>query len=378
MPNQEQVLITGGAGFIGSHLADAIAQAGHRVTLFDNLDPQVHHHLISGRPAYLCKEHELIVGDVRDAEALAGPLRSSDVVFHFASRVGVGQSMYEVKHYTENNVLGTANLLQVLVDNIGKIRKLIVASSMSVYGEGTGICSTCGIVAPRLRSLEQLAMRDWEPRCPKCAQVAHPLPTTENKPLQPMSIYAITKRDQEEMVLAFGLAYQIPVVVLRFFNAYGPRQSLCNPYTGVMAIFMARMLSGQAPVIFEDGWQVRDFVHVSDIVQACLLAMSYSEADYGVFNVGSQWPTTILEVAEVLASEVGWTNGVDVKQAFRAGDIRYCFPDIQHIRSRLGYTPKVGIADGIGDLVRWASTQEHMDDQADEVVQRLVAHRLLV
>jgi dTDP-L-rhamnose 4-epimerase len=372
----ERVLITGGAGFIGSHLADALALAGHDVVLFDNLEPQVHGHGLA-RPAYLAPDHELVRGDVRDFDALAPLARRADVVVHLAAMVGVGQSMYQVRRYTGVNAMGIATLLDVLAEDPGRVRKLLVASSMSIYGEGAYECAACGRVAPRLRPPRQLAAGDWEVRCPGCAAPLVPLPTDEDKPLFPTSIYAVNKRDQEEMALAFAHAYQLPCVALRFFNVYGSRQALGNPYTGIAAIFSNRLLAGRPPVIFEDGHQRRDFVHVSDVVQACLLAMTSPAADYQVFNVGSGRPLSVLEVAETLARELGWRGGFEIRRQFRAGDIRHCFADIGRIRSRLGYAPRRTFADGVGELLDWVSSQRALADATPEATSELAERGLV-
>src|SRR3984893_16820794 len=271
---RERVLITGGAGFVGSHLADALAQAGHEVILFDNLEPQVHGEA-NQRPAYLDPRHRLERADIRDLAALAPLVREADVIFHLAAMVGVGQSMYQVRRYTDVNAMGMATVLEAIASQRTslKLRKLLVASLMSIYGEGAYTFDTCGGLPPKLRPNAQLAAGQWEVRCPACGAELRPLPTNEDKPLYPTSIYAINKRDHEEMALAFGNAYGLPAVALRFFNIYGSRQALANPYTGVAAIFSGRMLAGQTPLIYEDGHQQRDFVHVADIVQACCLAI---------------------------------------------------------------------------------------------------------
>jgi len=376
----ERILITGGAGFVGSHLADALAAAGHAVVLFDNLDPQVHGEGTT-RPAYLDPGHRLERGDIRDARALAPLVREADVIFHLAAMVGVGQSMYQVRRYTDVNAMGMATLLEVLATERARlrVRKLLVASSMSLYGEGAYACDACGRVAPRLRPVEQLEAGQWELRCPTCGSELRPLPTDEDKPLNPTSIYAITKRDHEEMALAFGHAYDLPAVALRFFNIYGSRQALSNPYTGVAAIFSGRILGGQAPMIYEDGGQQRDFVHVSDVVQACSLAMPNPAADYQVLNVGTGQPTSVLQVGEHLARELGWTGGFDIVRKFRAGDIRHCYADITRIREAIGYAPRVKFEDGVRELVTWVSAQhgtELRSRQAD-ADQQLAAYRLV-
>jgi dTDP-L-rhamnose 4-epimerase len=232
---------------------------------------------------------------------------------------------------------------------------------MSIYGEGAYECSSCGPVFPNLRTPEHLLERDWEMRCPYCQKVSVAVPTNEDKPLSPTSIYAISKRDQEEMCLTIGRAYHIPTVALRYFNVYGPRQALSNPYTGVAAIFSSRLLNGNPPLVFEDGLQSRDFVHVSDIVQANLLAMTKDRANYGVFNIGTGRPLTVLDVAHALSRALGVNVQPKIVTRFRDGDIRHCFADISKAREVLGYAPKVAFEDGIPDLVKWVRDQESLD-----------------
>jgi dTDP-L-rhamnose 4-epimerase len=371
-------LVTGGAGFIGSHLVDALLEAGHEVRVFDSLEPQVHGGLreLGGWPDYLPNECEKIVGDVRDRDALRKAVDGVDLILHQAAVVGVGQSMYEIERYVDVNTHGTAVLLDLLANESHRVRKLIVASSMSIYGEGTYRCAEHGEVYPRLRPDEQLAARNWEMRCPICGQIVEPLPTDEEKPLYPTSIYAITKKDQEEMCLTVGRAYGIPTVALRYFNTYGPRQALSNPYTGVAAIFSSRLLNGQPPVIFEDGQQSRDFVHVSDIVRANLLAMGRQEMDYGVFNVGTGRSLTILDVAEALSQHLDSQRPPEIAQTFRAGDIRHCFADISHIEA-LGYRPAVLFDDGVAELVDWVREQAAVD-QFEKARQELTARKLTI
>ena len=374
----QRVLITGGAGFVGSHLAVALAQAGHEVILFDNLEPQVHGQAAQ-RPAYLDPRHRLERGDIRDPEALRPLVREATVIFHLAAMVGVGQSMYQVRRYTDVNTMGMATLLDVLVGERGRLEKLLVASSMSIYGEGAYACPACGPVAPRLRPPAQLAAGDWELHCPSCGAHVAPVATDESKPLYPTSIYAINKRDHEEMALAFGHAYDIPAVALRFFNIYGSRQALNNPYTGVAAIFSGRMLSGQPPLIYEDGRQLRDFVHVSDIVRACCLAMSSPAADFETLNVGTGRPVSVLQVAEILARELNWQGGFEISGKFRAGDIRHCFADISKAERLLGYQPLRSFEDGVHELVAWVAGQQAAAaaQLGAEAQRQLAAHGLV-
>jgi dTDP-L-rhamnose 4-epimerase len=373
----ERILITGGAGFVGSHLDDALASDGHEVILFDNLETQVHGRPPT-RPRYLDAHHRLELGDIRDMGALEPLVREVDSVVHLAAMVGVGQSMYQMRRYADVNTLGMASLLEALVAHRDRLRKLVVASSMSIYGEGAYRCAACGPVFPRLRPLAQLQQLDWEVRCPTCGQALQPTSTGEDKPLYPTSIYAITKRDHEEMALAFGQAYDVPAVALRFFNIYGSRQALTNPYTGVAAIFCGRMLSGQAPVIYEDGRQLRDFVHVSDIVQACSLALTRSGADHQVVNVGTGRPVSVRQVGEALARELGWTGGFEISQKFRAGDVRHCFADISRIQTLLGYTPRHQFEDGVPELVAWVANQRGVSvPAAAEVDRQLESYGLL-
>ncbi len=368
----KKVLITGGAGFLGSHLADALLRRGDSVRIYDNLSPQVHP---AGLPDYLAREVELVRGDMRDPDRLRDAVRNVDVIFHLAAAVGVGQSMYEIAQYVGVNTLGTANLLQVLLDTKGKIEKLIVASSMSIYGEGRYACSACGEVAPPVRSQQQLLRKEWDTLCPHCERKLTPVATDESKPLQCSSIYALSKKDQEEMVLLYGRTYGLPVVAMRYFNIYGPRQALSNPYTGVAAIFASRLLNRRPPLIFEDGRQMRDFVSVHDVVQANLLAMERPQADGMALNVGSGEPVTIEQVAGVLAVALDTGIPAAITGKYRAGDIRHCFADISAAERVLGYQPKVHFAEGIRELVHWLR-QQSAEDRVAEATQQLGVYGL--
>src|SRR6185312_3216692 len=280
-----------------------------------------------------------ILGDMRNKSQVDKAVQGMDVIFHLAAAVGVGQSMYQIADYTATNNLGTANLFQAILDTRSAPEKIVVASSMSIYGEGKYRCSDCGEVAPSPRPLNQLKEKRWETACPNCGRDLAPVPTREDKPLQCTSIYALSKKDQEEMTLLFGNTYQIPVVALRYFNIYGTRQSLSNPYTGVAAIFASRLMNRKSPVIFEDGQQMRDFVSVHDIVQANQLAMERSGADGRAVNIGSGSPVTIQEVATALAEAMNVAVSPQITDKYRAGDIRHCFADISNAAQWLGYQP---------------------------------------
>lgn len=356
----KKILVTGGAGFIGTHLVNELLKKGHAVTVFDNLDPQVH----GQNPdlnAFKNKDFAFIKGDVRDRDSLLEVIKDSEIIFHEAAIVGVGQSMYEVARYTDHNVMGTAVLLDILANEKHSVEKLLVASSMSIYGEGKYHCEKCGVVNPKLRSISQLKNSDWEMKCPFCGFAVEKMPADEEKPLFPTSVYAISKRDQEEMCLTVGRAYSIPTVALRYFNVYGPGQALSNPYTGVAAIFSSRLINNHQPYIFEDGLQSRDFTHVSDIVQANILAMEREEANYDMFNVGTGRSSSVLEVAKTLIKELDVSIEPDVVNRYREGDIRHCYGDITKIRKKLGYEPKVSFEEGVHDLVEWVREQEVVD-----------------
>jgi len=354
-----KVLITGGCGFIGSHLVDRLVGSGHKVRVYDLLEPQVH---LGKKPAFLNKHAEYIFQDIRNKEKLKKALRGIDIIFHEASQVGVGQSMYQIEKYVSHNSFGTAVLLDLIVNTRNTVKKIIIASSMSIYGEGAYRCKTCGMVYPPLREEGQLKKRDWEIRCPKCKRIVSQVPTPEDKPLSPTSIYATTKRCQEEMCLGVGRACKIPTVALRYFNVYGPRQSLNNPYTGVAAIFLSQVKNNHAPLIFEDGRQSRDFIYISDIVEANILAMNKQEADYDIFNVGTGKPQAILSVASFIIS---FYNKELLKpkiiNKFRTGDIRHCYAEISKISKELGFRPKISFREGMQKLIAWSQTQEARD-----------------
>ena len=359
----ERVLITGGAGFIGSHLGDELLRSGYRVRSLDSLVEQVHGD--SQRPAYLAEEIELVSEDLRDPEALRRALDGVDSVVHLAARVGVGQSMYQLAEYAAANTAGTAVLLEALLEH--PVRKLLVASSMSIYGEGAYE------PAPAVeRTHEQLERGEWDPRGPNGEELT-PVPTPETKQPALASVYALTKYDQERLCLLYGAAYDVPAVALRFFNVYGPRQALSNPYTGALAIFASRLLNGRAPVIYEDGAQRRDFVHVRDVARACRLALERDGSDGRAVNVGSGRSASILEVADALTQVLGKEIEPELTGKFRAGDIRHCFADVTLARDTLGFEAEVALEDGMAELARWLQGQvatDRFDEAAAELTER--------
>jgi dTDP-L-rhamnose 4-epimerase len=352
------VLVTGGAGFIGSHLCDDLLGAGYRVRVLDSLSPQVHGP-DRERPDYLADDVELQLGDVRDPEAVRKALKGVDAVYHFAAKVGVGQSMYEIANYTATNNDGTAVLLEALIKR--PVEKLIVASSMSIYGEGLYRNSRGELVSGTERPLEQLQKHDWEVRDEE-GNVLTPVATSETKQPTLASVYALSKYDQERMCMMIGRAYKIPTVALRFFNVFGTRQALSNPYTGVLAIFSSRLMNDQPPMIFEDGLQQRDFVHVKDVAQACRLALEVPAAAHQVFNVGSGNHYTVQEIAEAISRVMNKEYiEPEITENYRVGDIRHCFADISLARQVLGYAPRVSLDEGLKELSEWLEGQQAVD-----------------
>ena len=348
------VLVTGGAGYIGSHLVDALVLRGYNVVVLDSLVPQVHR---SGTwPSYANPKVRYVRGDVRDRAVFEPLVLASEAVVHFAAAVSIGQSMYEIDRYVDVNTRGTALLLDILVNTTHKVEKVIVASSIGVYGEGAYRCGTCGPVAPGIRSDAQMGAKDWEQRCPSCGAPVVSIPTPEDKALYRDNIYSMTKYHQEEMVLLIGKTYGIPAVAPRFFNVYGPRQSLSNPYAGVAAIWISRLMNGKAPVVFEDGGQLRDFVSIHDVVACLTLMLEKPGADYLPVNVGSGTTVTILEIARILQRLLGSTIAPEVTNVGRTFDVRHNTADITRARETLGYAPTVSLEQGFTELIEWAKT----------------------
>jgi dTDP-L-rhamnose 4-epimerase len=365
-----KILVTGGAGFIGSHLVDALLAEGHEVRVLDALDPQVHGDG-AGWPEYLSRDCERIRGDVRDPDTVRRSLDGIEVVYHEAAAVGVGQSMYEIARYVSMNSYGAAVLLEEIA-RARKVERMVVASSMSIYGEGLYLDAGDQPVYPQLRADAQLERREWE-LLNVGGSPLRPVPTPETKPILPTSVYAVTKRDHEELFVSVGAAYEIPTVALRYFNVYGSRQALSNPYTGVAAIFSSRLLNGHRPMVTEDGEQSRDFVHVSDIVQANLLALRCEATGGRIYNVGTGRPTSVRQIAELLAERLGVDLTPEITGKFRAGDIRHCYADIERARMELGYEPRIKLEDGIDEViafVREATAVDRVAQATDELARR--------
>jgi len=355
-----KILITGGAGFIGSHTADLLIENGHQVRVMDIFDRQIHQ---GKRPEYLNKKCEVVEGDVRNADAWKKNLAGIDVIIHLAARTGIGQSMYEPASYSDHNINGTAMLYDVLLKNpdLKKgIKKIVVASSKTVYGEGAYRCKSHGTVYPETRSIEQLKKGDWEAHCPQCGEPMEPIGIKEEKPPQTPSVYGMTKFATERLAVMFGEALSIPTIAFRWFSAYGPRQSLSNPYTGVCSIFLSRLKNRNQPVIFEDGKQLRDYVFIKDVAKSNLLAVKHLERS-GVYNIGSGKPADLVEVSDTLAELLGSDIRPKFNGEFRAGDTRHDYADISKAKRDLGFKPDWSLKDGLRQLIDWGETQKAED-----------------
>ena len=356
-----RVLVTGGAGFIGSHLVDALLARGDEVRVLDNLLPQAHP---TGKARFLAREAELCIGDLRDRAAVDRALDGVSSVFHLGGLVGNGQSMIQLRDYIDANCVGTATLLEAMVARRTQFARLVVSSSMVVYGDGAYACRIHGNVRAE-RPEARLTARAWEPVCPRCGAEVNPAATAEDHPLHPTSTYGISKRDQEELSLVIGRAYRLPTVALRYLNTYGSRQALSNPYTGVCAIIMTRLLNGKAPTIFEDGGQLRDLTHVSDVVRANLAAEAAPDtALYHAYNVGTGRSIRVLDIARALARSAGVSIEPLVTGEFREGDIRHCFADVTRARRLLGWEATVPFDQGVSELAAWAAGERPIDRTA--------------
>lgn len=373
-------LITGGAGFIGSHLADVLLARGFEVTVLDSLSPQVHAEAeldADGWPTYLASEVRRVRGDLLEEGVFEHCLGGVTHLVHLAASVGVGQSMTNIVDYTRNNVMAAAAVLETLSRAAHTVERIAVASSMSIYGEGEYLNPATGeTVSPEPRSYAQLRAGRWDPELG--GERLRPVPTTERKLLQPTSIYAVNKRDHEEMFLAVGRALQIPTIALRLFNAYGSRQALGNPYTGVAAIFISRLLNDQPPLIFEDGDQRRDFVHVLDVADAFAAVLESDLAVWDCYNVGSGRAITVAEMATTLARLLHKNIAPDRLNHCRVGDVRHCFPDIGKIERTFGVRPRRDFTAGMEELIAWVDRARRPPDRAPQSLRELAERRLVV
>lgn len=352
---RKRALVTGGAGLIGSHLVDLLIREGWTVRILDNLEPQTHR---NGRPAWVNPRAEFVQGFVQDAETMRAALQDIDVVFHEAA---YGGYMPEMAKYVLVNSFGTAQMLEIIRDDKLPVRKVVVASSQAVYSEGAALCPEHGHVVPLIRPVEQLRIGDFAVHCPVCSKVTTSIPTPESTPGGGETVYALTKVDQERLVLLWGKQTGTPTVALRYSCTYGPRQSLFNPYTGVIAIFCTRLLNGQPPVMYEDGGQTRDLCFVEDIARANLLVATTDKLDGLPVNVGSGRATSVRDLARIIADGLGVQIEPLARGEFRPGEIRSLISDISRVRT-IGYEPSVTIEEGIGRYLQWIGTQGTVED----------------
>jgi dTDP-L-rhamnose 4-epimerase len=345
-----KALVTGGAGFIGSHVVDLLLERGYEVCVFDSLELPTH---AAGFPSYLAKEVEFIQGDMRDHDAIAKALRGINVLIHAAATGGFTPHL---SHYISCNSLGTAQMLEIIRDRKLPVQKIVVASSIAVYGEGKYHCPEHGVVYPPMRTMAQMERHEWEVQCMHCGQPLAPLPTDEDTPVEPSTAYGISKYDQERLVLTFGQQTGIPTVALRYFVTYGPRQSVYNPYTGVCSIFSTRLLNNLPIIIYEDGYQMRDFVFVRNVARATLFVLEAAQADFGIFNVGTGRATNVRGLAELLQKLLGRQGLVEYPNRFRPGEVRHIVADVSRL-TRLGFRAETPLEDGLAQYVEWVSAQ---------------------
>jgi len=366
------ILITGGAGFIGSNLTRKLVEKGFKVTVLDNLSKQIHGENQNSTLYSSIKDiATFIQGDVCNKSDWKKALRNQDAVIHLAAETGTGQSMYEISRYNEVNILGTTHLLDILANENHSIKKMIIASSRSIYGEGKYMCKNDGVVYPNQRQDIDMAKGEFNLVCHECNEPLELLATDEDSKVHPSSIYGITKQQQEQMILLIGKTLNIPAVALRYQNVYGPGQSLSNPYTGILSIFSTRLLNGNDIDIYEDGQESRDFVFIDDVVNATILALEKTEANNQIFNVGSGIATSVTEVANSLKSLYNSDVKISVSGKYRLGDIRHNYADLSKIKNALGFSPKFDFILGITSFVNWVKTQEVMEDKYETSIQEL-------
>jgi dTDP-L-rhamnose 4-epimerase len=368
--NKRLALVTGGAGLVGSHLSDLLISEGYSVRILDNLEPQTHR---NGKPTWIPSEAEFVHADMRDREAVRSALEGVSLVFHQAA---YGGYMPEMAKYVHVNSLGTAQMLETIRDENLPVEKVVVASSQAVYREGAARCPSHGLVFPETRPTEQLAAGDFSVRCPVCGEPSESTATPEEAPVGGEMVYAITKMDQERLVLTWGRQTGIPTVALRYSCTYGPRQSIFNPYTGVIAIFCTRLLSGNPPILYEDGEQTRDLCYVGDIARANLLAATTDKLDGLPANIGTGRPATIRNVAEMVSSALGMGIEPMARGEFRPGEMRHLTPDISRA-SAAGYAPEVDLTEGIERYMEWIKSQGDIRDYFAEAEEMLREKRIV-
>lgn len=366
----KNILVTGGVGFIGTHLVRRLRGMGHRVRVVDNLSPQVHdkseNEIREANP-----EIEYVFGDIRDQDALMRAIEGMQVVFHLAAETGVGQSMYEISRYTDTNITGTARLLEAIARPDSTVEKIILTSSRAVYGEGKYFCQSCGIVYPEGRTRNQLAEGNWEPTCPSCAGTTTPMPTGEDSPCKLTSIYGITKYTQEQMVRNFSRTYRIPFAIFRLQNVIGPDQSPRNPYTGVLSVFATRALNGSHIEVFEDGNESRDFIDVRDVVDILAQTVDSDVCDGQILNVGTGIRTSILELATYARDALRSDTRIVISGRYRVGDVRHAWADVGKIRTLVGYSPQYNVRNSIREYIQWLTSLDRPPDFSERAVDEL-------
>lgn len=374
---KKNVLITGGAGFIGSNLAIQFLNLGFSVTVLDNLSEQIHGNPENSSLYQSIKDKvNFLLGDVRNKEDWYKALKNQNIVVHLAAETGTGQSMYEVQKYVDVNINGTALFLDYLVNEKHDVQKVIIASSRAIYGEGKYNCTIHGAVYPTERLDKDLSQSDFEPKCPVCNQTVSILATDENSKIHPSSVYGITKQNQEQMVLNVCKSIGIPAVAFRYQNVYGPGQSLKNPYTGILSIFSTQIRNGNNLNIFEDGLESRDFVFIDDVVYATILGIQKEEANFEIFNVGSGVATSVLQVATKLKELYQSDISITISGNYRLGDIRHNFADLSKIKNKLGFVSKCDFKTGIEKFVDWVKSQEVVEDNYSKSIQEMKAKGL--
>ena len=375
----KNILITGGAGFIGSNLTQSLVEKGNKITILDNLSPQIHGKYPEKDSVLyqsIKDQAVFIKGDVRNPEDWKKAIIDQEVIIHLAAETGTGQSMYLIQRYTEVNIVGTAIILDILTNNKHSVDKVIIASSRSIYGEGKYLDHSGNPVYPKARDEKHMSKGIFDPLSPK-GESLKVTATDELSQIRPTSVYGITKQNQEQMVMTVCQAIGINAVALRFQNVYGPGQSLSNPYTGILSIFSTQIRNGNVIQIFEDGKESRDFVYIQDVVDATILCTEMDEANNKIFNVGSGNPVSVINIADKLIKAYNSNTKFKITGKFRLGDIRHNYADLRYITSTLGYEPKVSIDEGIQNFTRWVSSQKIQKDLHEISMQEMKKKGLL-